>query len=197
MSSVVLNWKSPFELLFHTTPPIDQIRMFGCLCYVAVLGPSKTTGKFAPKGVQCLFIGYPPNNKGYKLLNLHTNHVFTSRDVEFHVSHFPFHNSSSAQPYNPTFPSFSTPSTSDTNIAMAPTYTDQPDPGPSQQHPSPTGNLSTLPVNTRKSTKARTVPTWLQDFVVPSNHTALFAQSLYLSHVPLLHCSATHISFLA
>lgn len=68
-------------------------------------------GKFESKAVACVFLGYPPGQKGYKLLEISMKRVFVSRDVHFHENHFPF--SSSSDSHNP--PSFSplfSPSTS-------------------------------------------------------------------------------------
>ena len=37
--------------------------------------------KFAFRGVPCVFLGYPSEKKGYKLLNMTSQLVFISRDV--------------------------------------------------------------------------------------------------------------------
>lgn len=42
----------------------------------------------------CVFIGYPPGGKGYKLYDLDRKHVFLYKDVIFHEEIFPFHNQS-------------------------------------------------------------------------------------------------------
>ena len=36
------------------------------------------------------FLGYPYGVKGYRVLDLSTKTVFTSRDVIFHENHFPY-----------------------------------------------------------------------------------------------------------
>ncbi|XP_050883125.1 F-box protein At3g07870-like [Lathyrus oleraceus] len=38
--------------------------------------------KLGPRGIKCAFIGYAPNSKAYRLLNLENNVIIESRDVE-------------------------------------------------------------------------------------------------------------------
>lgn len=42
-----------------------------------------------PRSYPCVFIGYPYNQKGYKLLNMVTKQIFISRDVKFFEDKFP------------------------------------------------------------------------------------------------------------
>ncbi|GKG14329.1 cysteine-rich receptor-like protein kinase 8, partial [Tanacetum coccineum] len=56
--------------------------------------PDRTADKFSPRGVPCLFLGYPQHQKGYKLYNLLTKTKFVSRDVQFYEEIFPY-----SQPY--------------------------------------------------------------------------------------------------
>ena len=84
----LLHNKSPFELLFNKQPSFDHLRVFGCLCFIFT--PSVHRLKFDSKALSCVFLGYPFNMKGYKVLNLHTRKISISRDVIFHGSIFPF-----------------------------------------------------------------------------------------------------------
>lgn len=43
--------------------------------------PKRT--KLDPREIRCTFVGYAPNRKTYRLLNLKSNAIIESRDVEF------------------------------------------------------------------------------------------------------------------
>ncbi|KAI9195677.1 hypothetical protein LWI28_017144 [Acer negundo] len=49
-----------------------------------------TSHKFDYRSVPSIFIGYPVGKKAYKLFDLSTKKVFTSRDVKFHENVFPY-----------------------------------------------------------------------------------------------------------
>ena len=61
--------------------------MFGCLTYATNVHVSH---KFDHRAITYIFIGYPVGQKAYKLFNLSTRNIFTSRDVHFHENHFPY-----------------------------------------------------------------------------------------------------------
>ncbi|CAH9142136.1 unnamed protein product [Cuscuta epithymum] len=57
LPSPVLEYKSPYELLYNKAPKYEHLRVFGCLCYARSHG---TNGdKFSQRGLKCVFLGYP------------------------------------------------------------------------------------------------------------------------------------------
>lgn len=76
------------EKPFHKPPTYDHLKVFGCLCYVSSIAHNKP--KFAPGASHCVFLRYPFNTKGYKVLNLSTKTISVSRDVVFEEKIFPF-----------------------------------------------------------------------------------------------------------
>lgn len=86
--SKLLNYVSPFEVLFNKTPNYSFLKVFGCACY-PYLGPYKKD-KLSPKSTKCIFLGYNPLHKGYRC---YENSI--SRHVVFDESVFPFCSSSS------------------------------------------------------------------------------------------------------
>lgn len=57
---------SPYERLFHRPPNYKYLHVFGCLCYAQTSRVGRD--KFQPRGVPCVFLGYPPRHSGYRLL---------------------------------------------------------------------------------------------------------------------------------
>ncbi|KAJ4961187.1 hypothetical protein NE237_021097 [Protea cynaroides] len=77
----VLCGKSPYEMLFHKTPTYTYLRTFGSLCYARTHSPHQH--KFSARSTPCIFVGYPSNQKGYKVYDLASHTIFISRDVQF------------------------------------------------------------------------------------------------------------------
>lgn len=93
--STVLHNKSPYEMLFHRVPTLDHMRIIGYLCYATRL-PKQD--KFGARAIKVVMMGYGDHQKGYRLYDLENNTFFTSRDVAFFESIFPFQ-SSQASPF--------------------------------------------------------------------------------------------------
>ncbi|KAI9194591.1 hypothetical protein LWI28_007414 [Acer negundo] len=87
LPSPVLSFKTPFELLYSKPPSFSHLRVFGCLAYVANV---HTSHKFDYRSIPSVFVGYHIGQKAYKLFDLSTKKIFTSHDVKFHESVFPY-----------------------------------------------------------------------------------------------------------
>jgi len=86
--SSILNGKTPYEFLFNTQPMYDNIKSFGCLCYVYKYQRQKD--KFTSRSWRCIFVGYPFGNKGWKVYDLDSGELFVSRDVVFFEDILPY-----------------------------------------------------------------------------------------------------------
>ena len=84
----LLRLKSPFFLLYGSSPVIHHLRIFGCACF-PLLRPYNSN-KLQPKTSTCIFLGYAGQYKGYICFSLHTNRIFVSRHVLFDESLFPY-----------------------------------------------------------------------------------------------------------
>lgn len=88
LPSKLLSNYSPTQFLYHRDPSYTHLRVFGCLCYP--LFPSTTINKLQARSTPCVFLGYPPNHRGYKCYDLSSRKIIISRHVIFDESQFPF-----------------------------------------------------------------------------------------------------------
>ncbi|GJX57967.1 zinc finger, CCHC-type containing protein [Tanacetum coccineum] len=174
--SPILQNKTPYELLLNKVPDYSHLKVFGC--FAVATNPSRISDKFASKGVPCVFLGYPAQQKGYKLYNLLTHSCFVSRDVQFHEHIFPFAESSTAQfcqPMPVPMPSskviFDEPIVLPTNVPVHMINENSREEGESHTiTPAAAEDVpeisSNIPI--RKSSRQIKPPGWTKDFVVPS-----------------------------
>ncbi|KAI0500239.1 hypothetical protein KFK09_018448 [Dendrobium nobile] len=80
--------KSPYTILYKANPNFSHLKVFGCLCY-PWLKPY-AAHKLSPLSQPCVFIGYAPNQKGYRCLDIKTNKIYVSPRVVFNETIFPF-----------------------------------------------------------------------------------------------------------
>jgi hypothetical protein len=78
----------PYYRLHHKMPDYSILRVFGCLCYPNL--SATTRHKLAPRSSACVFLGYPPSQKGYRCLDLSNRKIIISRHVIFDETRFPF-----------------------------------------------------------------------------------------------------------
>ena len=159
-----LQYQSPYEILFQTTPNYSKLKTFDCLCY-PWLKPYNNS-KLQSKSRPCVFLGYSTNQSAYKCLDISTNKMFISRHVKFVESSFPFVfftlNDHLSQPKNDlispiyitdkitkVLPCSSTLDTSVTSIVPSSVITDAPTLNPS---PGNDSHPSVTPSNTNSHT---------------------------------------------
>jgi hypothetical protein len=76
---------SSFPVWFRA--PYEHLRVFHCTCY-----PNTTATaphKLSPRSTRCVFLCYSADHKGYRYLDLSTNHLIVSRHVVFDEDSFP------------------------------------------------------------------------------------------------------------
>nr|PNR54930.1 hypothetical protein PHYPA_005823 [Physcomitrium patens] len=72
---------TPFEMWHKQKPDLIHIRVFGSRCYAKIPDPLRV--KLDVKTEACIFLGYSPVSKGYKVQLLRTGATVVSRDVIF------------------------------------------------------------------------------------------------------------------
>ncbi|CAN1152027.1 Retrovirus-related Pol polyprotein from transposon TNT 1-94, partial [Linum perenne] len=90
MPSRVLQFQAPRQVLLSKYPQVASFssdlppRIFGCTAFVHINSIHRT--KLDPRSHKCIFVGYSPNQKGYKCYSPATRQVYHTRDVTFFES---------------------------------------------------------------------------------------------------------------
>lgn len=95
--STAIELKSPKEKWTGKVPNLDHIRIFGCSAYAHT-----RDGKLDPRSIKCIFLGYEPGTKGYRLWDRQSSgiKIIISRDVVFDETCFPCKTSDQTDPMN-------------------------------------------------------------------------------------------------
>ncbi|WVZ52786.1 hypothetical protein U9M48_003808, partial [Paspalum notatum var. saurae] len=91
--SFALRGGIPLECLCGKAPDYSEHQIFGCVCYVLLATHERT--KLIVKSVECVFLGYSAEHKGYRCWDPVGRHMRISRDVVFDESH-PFYSRTSS-----------------------------------------------------------------------------------------------------
>jgi len=76
---MLLDGKTPYEILYRRPPSYEHLRVLGSLCYAH--NQKRLGEKFTSRSRKCIFVGYPYGKKGWSLYDLETQQFFVSRDV--------------------------------------------------------------------------------------------------------------------
>jgi hypothetical protein len=75
-----LNGRTSYEAWHGRKPAVSHLRVFGCLAFGKELGH---IGKLDDRSTPGVFTGYAEGSNAYRILDLGTQHVRTTRDVVF------------------------------------------------------------------------------------------------------------------
>ena len=73
--------KTPFKAYFGHKPDVSNLRVFGSTAWARI--PLDKRRDFQPQSIKCLFIRYPNESKGFKLLDIKTKQIIIERSVMF------------------------------------------------------------------------------------------------------------------
>ncbi|GKE18358.1 retrovirus-related pol polyprotein from transposon TNT 1-94 [Tanacetum coccineum] len=73
--------KTPYELLHVRKPDLSYLHIFGALCYPN--NDSENLSKLQAKADICIFIGYAPKKKAYRIYNRRTRKIIETIHVDF------------------------------------------------------------------------------------------------------------------
>ena len=79
---------SPYEIWKGRSPNLSHFKVWGCLAFYRVPDPKRV--KLGERALKNVFVGYAKNSKAYRLLDLDSNVIVESRDIEFIANKFIF-----------------------------------------------------------------------------------------------------------
>ena len=76
-----MKWKTHFESYFGHKLDVSNLRVFGSTAWARI--PLDKRRALQPQSIECMFIGYPNESKGFKLLYIKTKQSIIERSVKF------------------------------------------------------------------------------------------------------------------
>ena len=74
--------KTPFEAYFRDKMDVySNLRVFGSIAWAQI--PLDKRRALQPQSIECIFIRYPDEYKGFKLLDIKIKHIIIERSVKF------------------------------------------------------------------------------------------------------------------
>ena len=73
--------KTHFKAYFGHKPDVSNLRVFGSTAWARI--PLDKRRDLQPQSIECLFIGYPNESKGFKILDIKTKQIIIERSVKF------------------------------------------------------------------------------------------------------------------
>jgi hypothetical protein len=70
---------SPYELWKGRKPNLGYLRVWGCLAFYRITDLKRT--KLGPRAIKSVFVGYAENSKAYGLLDLDSNVIVESKEL--------------------------------------------------------------------------------------------------------------------
>lgn len=79
---------TPWEQFCGVKPNPKHLKVFGCDTYCYKFKHQRKDKKLSKRGKKGVFLGLPPNTKGYLILDPSNNEIFITRDVTFDEANF-------------------------------------------------------------------------------------------------------------
>ncbi|KAL4565975.1 hypothetical protein LXL04_030083 [Taraxacum kok-saghyz] len=100
----ILNFKSPYDVIYGKSPTYNKLKSFGCLCYPWLRPYAKS--KLHPRSASCIFLGYSSSKSAYKCFDPISRRLYHSRHVEFVEHIYPYTSKETTKLYLPTVDEF-------------------------------------------------------------------------------------------
>lgn len=127
-----------------------------------------------------MFVGYPPINKGYRLIQFAEYMILISRDVKFEETGFLFHQSSVSQylrPHPISFPLSKSGSTDPDLLIFlehVSFFSDQSFSGSNTNSSRASSASEHVDRDLRRSSRVKKIPTWMESYIFNMAHTEIF-----------------------